>query len=169
MEEKYIKDYSYPLPKDPELLTKIYKKREFHINKIEPREILKKYEDIQKYRENECAETKEPKNHQLIVKNILTPNSPYKGLLLMYGVGTGKTLAAIQIAEQFKEQVKKYNTRIHVLVPGPNTKNNFINEILDTTNNVYFRDKNLSIKNISIENEKNVAYYNLSKYYNKTQ
>ena len=166
MKEIYIKDYSYPLPKDPELLSKIYKKREFHINKIEPRKILKKYEDIQIYRETECAITKEPKKHQLIVKNILTPDSPYKGLLLMYGVGTGKTLAAIQIAEQFKEQVKKYNTKIHVLVPGPNTKNNFINEILETTNNVYYGDKNLSINNKSAENEKKVAYYNLSKYYN---
>ena len=33
------------------------------------------------------------------------------------GVGSGKTMAALRIAEQFKEQVKKYNTRIHILVP----------------------------------------------------
>ena len=40
----------------------------------------------------------------------------------MYGVGTGKTMAAIGIAEQFKEQIKKYGTKIYVLVPGPNTR-----------------------------------------------
>jgi type I site-specific restriction-modification system R (restriction) subunit len=35
----------------------------------------------------------------------------------MHGTGSGKTMTALKIAEQFKEQVKKYNTKIHILVP----------------------------------------------------
>ena len=167
MTSEYIKDYSYPTVDDPELLKKIYKKREFYIHKVDKRDVLKNYNDIKKYRDETCLITKEPKEHQNIIGNILTPHTPYNGLLLMYGVGTGKTMAAVQIGEQFKEQVKKYNTKIHVIVPGPNTKNNFINEILESTNNIYFRDRNLAdnISDVDIENERKIATYNMLQYY----
>ncbi len=56
----------------------------------------------------------------------------------MHGVGSGKTMTAIQVAEGFKEQVKKYNTKIYVLVPGPNTRENFKKELI---NNPTFRSK----------------------------
>ena len=69
-------------------------------------------------------------DHQKLVSDFLNPSSGYRGLLLCHEPGTGKTLAAINIAEQFIPQVKKYNTKIYVLVPGPSTKQNFINEIL---------------------------------------
>ena len=46
----------------------------------------------------------------------------------MHGTGTGKTCTAIGIAEQFKEQVQKYNTKIYVIVPGTNIKENFKKE-----------------------------------------
>lgn len=52
----------------------------------------------------------------------MSPNTPYTGLILMHGVGTGKTLPSIEIAEQFKDQVIKYNTKIYISVSGPNVK-----------------------------------------------
>jgi hypothetical protein len=38
---------------------------------------------------------------QLFVKRFLAPDTPYSGILLFHAVGTGKTCAAITIAEQF--------------------------------------------------------------------
>jgi replication-associated recombination protein RarA len=35
--------------------------------------------------------------------------------LILFGTGTGKSCTAISIAEKFKEQVKKCNTKIYIL------------------------------------------------------
>ena len=39
--------------------------------------------------------------HQTILSNLINPNTPYKGLLIFHETGTGKTCAAIGIAENF--------------------------------------------------------------------
>ena len=59
----------------------------------------------------------------------------------MHGTGTGKTCTAISIAEQYKEQVKKYNTKIFVLVPGTNIKENFKKALLFCTGGTYLKNK----------------------------
>ena len=168
MDNTYIKDFSYPNQDDPNFLYKIYKKREFYNYKIPKRDILKTYEEIKNYRDsNYKPDIKEARPHQSIIANILSPNTPYTGMLLMYGVGTGKTMAVIKIAEQFKEQVKKYNTKIFVLVPGPNTKENFKKELIESTNNIYFNDKNIlnQLTEKELEYEKRIAINNASQYY----
>ncbi len=68
--------------------------------------------------------------HQNMVRDFLSPYSGYKGILLCHEPGTGKTLAAINIAEQYMDQIKQYNTKIMVLVPNRGTKTNFIDEIV---------------------------------------
>jgi hypothetical protein len=50
------KDFSYPDPNDPELLSKIFKKREFFYHKVPERKKLETYEEVQKYREQNCKE-----------------------------------------------------------------------------------------------------------------
>ena len=66
------------------------------------------------------------------LSNFITPETPYTGLLVFHGTGVGKTCAAIQIAEQFKEQVEKYNTKIYIVVSGPVLEQNFKNELLSS-------------------------------------
>ena len=51
--------------------------------------------------------------HQLFLKNLLSRNTPYNGLLIFHGVGVGKTCSGISIAENFKDTDKK----IIVLAP----------------------------------------------------
>ena len=145
MDKKIVKDYSYPNPDDKKLQEKIFKKREFYYNRIPKREVLKTDEEIQKYREENCPDEFdfELKEHQKIITNLMSPHTPYEGILLMYGTGTGKTASAISIAEQFKEQVKKYNTKIYVLVPGPNTRENFKKELVLTTGETYIKNKRI--------------------------
>jgi len=163
-----IKDFSYPDPDDLNLLSKIFKKREFYYYNVEKRKKLESYDEIQKYRDLNCKkDIKEPKEHQQLIKNFINPNTPYKGMILMYGVGSGKTMAAIGIAEQFKEQIKKYNTKIYVLVPGPNTRENFKKELIETTGNEYLKNKEIftQLSKTEINQEKKNAIYNALQYY----
>jgi DNA polymerase III delta prime subunit len=76
-------------------------------------------------------------------------------------------MSAIRIAEQFKDQVKKYNTKIYVLVPGPNTRENFKKELLTSTGETYLKNKeglNMMSK-LEIEREKKNAIYSALQYY----
>ena len=162
------KDFSYPDPNDPDLLTKIFKKREFFYHKVPERKKLETYEEVQKYRDQNCREGEIiPREQQAIVPNFISPNTPYKGVILMHGTGSGKTGSAILIAEQFKEQVKKYNTKIFVIVPGPNTRDNFKNEILTWTGETYLKNKNILNQMTKAEKDREIkiGLYAASQYY----
>jgi Rad3-related DNA helicase len=52
--------------------------------------------------------------HQRFVALYLDPLSPYRGLLLYHGLGTGKTCASIAVAQSFLEA----NKRVVVLAPA---------------------------------------------------
>ena len=165
---KLVKDFSYPETKDDQLLTKIFKKREFYYHKVPEREKMETYEDVQNYRDKNCREGEvQPREQQAIVPNFISPNTPYTGLILMHGTGSGKTGSAILIAEQFKEQIKKYNTKIFVIVPGPNTRDNFKNEILTWTGETYLKNKNIlnQMTKADIDREYKIALYAASQYY----
>ena len=63
--------------------------------------------------------------------------TPYKGLLLYHGVGTGKTCSAVTVAENFRDiygrQGKKgdEDKRIIVLVPNTNVESGWKRNIFD--------------------------------------
>ena len=136
-------DYTYPTPDDKNFQEKIFKKREFYYHKIPQRDKLEKYEDIKKYRDEICKGDFALREQQILLNNFLSPETPYKGLLIMHGTGTGKTCTAISIAEQFKDQVKKYNTKVFILTFGPNNKETFKSELLFCTGETYLKNKDL--------------------------
>ena len=74
---------------------------------------------------------------------------------------THNTCAAISIAETFKDQVEKYNTKIHVLVSGPILKKQFRNEIILSCTNSYI-DK-VEFSNSSSDRKKNLYMSGLNK------
>ena len=165
---KYIKDFSYPELEGPDLLTDIFKKREFYYYKVPSREIMKTYDDVKKYRALNCKQGDiDPREQQAIIPNYISPYTPYKGILLMHGVGSGKTMTAIRVAEQFKEQVKKYGTKIYVIVPGPNTRENFKKELLTTTGDTYLKNKEAlkQMSKVEIDRTKKMALYDALQYY----
>jgi len=158
---------SYPEPEDNDFQSKLYQKREFYYHTIPQRDKLENYEDISKYRDNICKGDFKLREQQIIPTNFLSPDTPYKGLLIMHGTGTGKTCTAISIAEQFKDQVIKYNTKIYVLTSGPNIKENFKSELLFCTGETYIKNKEL-LKQLSpsnTERESKIAIYNALQYY----
>ncbi len=141
--KKLIKDFSYPNPLDPNIQSKIYKKREFYYHYINQRPKMETYEEVKNYRDQNCKGEFKLRESQAILSNLMNPNTPYKGLLIMHGTGVGKTCTAISIGEQFKEQVRKYNTKIYVLTSGPNIRENFKSELLFCTGETYLKNKEL--------------------------
>lgn len=85
-------DYYYPNPSDPEFQSKIYKKREFYYHKTPERPLLEDYNDIKEFRDNICARNFSLHEHQSLLANFINPDTPYKGLLVFHGMGSGKCL-----------------------------------------------------------------------------
>lgn len=135
------KEYTYPQPEDEEFLTKIYKKREFNYHKIPRREKMTDYNEISNYRNTICKGDFKLREQQNILANFLSPYTPYQGVLVIHGTGTGKTCSAISIAEQFKDQIKRYGTKIYVLTFGTNGKETIKNELLFCTGETYLTNK----------------------------
>merc|ERR1711871_134616 len=161
------KEYSYPSPKEEDFQNKIYKKREFYYHKIPKRAKLENYDEIKEYREKICSGDFQLREQQTILSNFISPYTPYKGVLVFHGTGTGKTCSAIAIAEQFKDMVKKYNTKIYILTYGPNNKETFKNELLVCTGETYLKNKeNLSqLNEAEINREKKIAVHQALQYY----
>ena len=161
------KDFSYPNNDDEGLQSKIFNKREFYYHRIPSRKKLDTYEEVKMYRDDACKRDFELREQQAILSNLINPNTPYNGVLIMHGTGTGKTCSAIAIAEQFKEQVKKYNTKIYVLVPGTNTREGFKDQLLFCTGDTYLKNKELfsQITKEEAERERKMGIYSALQYY----
>ena len=157
-----IKNFSYPQIDDPDIQSKIFKKREFYYHQIKPREKMNTYEDIKNYREKICKSDFKLREQQAVMSNFFNPNTPYTGLLIMHGTGVGKTCTAISIAEQFKDQIKKYNTKIFFLTFGPNGRETIKTELLFCTGDTYLKNKEIldQMTYDEIEKEKKIAINN---------
>lgn len=138
-------NYSYPEQNDPHFQQKMYKKREFYYHKIPSRPVLTDYQDIKKFRDMACGGNFRLRSQQSLLSNFLNPDTPFRGVLIYHGVGTGKTCSAIAIAENFKDQVKKYGTKIHILVSGPLIKENWRDEIIKCTKETYLKDAGTNV------------------------
>jgi hypothetical protein len=85
--------------------------------------------------------------HQKLVKEYLTLQTPYRGLLLYHGLGSGKTCTAIAVAEGLKQHKK-----IFVFIPA-SLETNFYSEIRKCGHFLYRRNQHWLFVS-AIENEK---------------
>ena len=53
--------------------------------------------------------------HQLFLKNLISPNTHYYGLLIFHGVGVGKSCSGISIAENFRDIYGNEENKIIIL------------------------------------------------------
>ena len=83
-------NYTYPTNDDDNLQYKIYKKREFYSHKLQERPDIKNYEELKEYRDNICAGEIQLFDYQSLLGNIINPDTPYKGMIVFHGLGTGK-------------------------------------------------------------------------------
>jgi superfamily II DNA or RNA helicase len=108
----------YPEIKDNDFYEKIYLKKEFRDNEIkEKKDLLTSIQTKKEF-------ILEP--HQNFLKNYISPDTPYNGILIFHGTGVGKTCTAISIAEGFKKTLKNINKKILII---STLRQNFIKEI----------------------------------------
>lgn len=112
----------YPELNNSDFYKKIYHKKEFYKHRI----IKKK-----KTAEESCNPLEfNLLSQQKFLKNFISEETPYNGILIFHGVGTGKTCTAISIAEQFKNKVKHYQKKIMVIL-SKNIISNFKKQLYD--------------------------------------
>jgi len=109
----------YPDITDPEFYKKIYSKKEFHDYEVSH---VQEYNDEQHHSKKDF--TLQP--FQNFLKNYISPDTPYNGIIIYHGTGVGKTCSAITIAEGFKRSLKSMKKKILIL---SNIQNNFYNEL----------------------------------------
>ena len=160
-------DYGYPSINDEEIQKKLYERYFYYISP--KREVFKKYKDLEEFRNKTCNQKMQLFNHQAFLKNFMTPNTPYTGLLLLHGTGTGKTCSAVQIAENFKHLVRKYNTKIYILVRGPLLKEQWREQIRFCTGDEYLKSSknviNLDDDEFNLEENEYSINKNITAYY----
>ena len=120
--------YLYPHLDDEFLNIKIANKQEFEENKLK----ITIDDDFEKQSNEICNKDFELAPHQKFIKNFLSMYTPYNGLLLYHGLGTGKTCSAIGVAEETRKYLKfmGYNERI-IIVASPNVQENFYLQLFD--------------------------------------
>ena len=89
--------------------------------------------------------------YQKLVRDYLLIETPYRGLLLYHGLGSGKTRSAIAVAESLMS-----NKKVYVLLPK-SLRINFINEIRDFGEAVYMKDQHWEEKKVRTEEDRDTA------------
>ena len=114
-------DYQYyPELTDNDFNKKIINKKEFYINRYQLPNIEKKESNIF---------SKTPS--QKFIKNYISQQTPYNGILLWHEVGVGKTCTCIAIAENFVDFVYANKKKILILTPSTTLKETWMDEILN--------------------------------------
>jgi superfamily II DNA or RNA helicase len=121
----------YPDIIQKDFYEKIYKKKEFYMNRQIPIDISKTDDIQQDLCPSENTNFK-LQTHQKFMKNYLSVNTPYNGLLIFHGTGSGKTCSSITIAESYKNLIALSSKKILVIL-AKSVKSNFIKEIHDIT------------------------------------
>lgn len=122
-------NYLYPSLDDPFFSKKIAERKEFYDTRYEKPD---KSESIQVISDKLCNADFELTPHQMFVRNFMSFQTPYNGLLLYHGLGSGKTCSAISISEEMREYMKQIgsNRRI-MIVASPNVQQNFKLQLFD--------------------------------------
>ena len=154
--------YLYPHHDDEFFNIKLAHNKELMENKIK----INIDTDFEKQANEICNKAFELAPYQKFIKNFLSIHTPYNGLLLYHGLGTGKTCSAIGVAEETRKylQYMGYNDRI-IIVASPNVQENFYLQLFDESkleyNNGYWTINNCAGQNIL--DEINVMQKNLSR------
>ena len=119
----------YPSIYEQDFNEKIYKKKEFYKYRIPKQKLTEKEKQIQL--KNKCSNNEFVLTPvQNILKNFFNQLTPYNGLLLVHGTGTGKTCTSLQILQSLglfdKEYIKK---KPIFLITKANLYDNYYNEM----------------------------------------
>jgi len=120
-------DFLYPSLDDPMFNQKIATRREFFDTQYDG-----KITKIEETADAVCSADFELAPHQAFVRNFLSFQTPYNGLLLYHGLGSGKTCSAISVAEEMRQYMKQMGlAKKIIIVASPNVQDNFRLQLFD--------------------------------------
>ena len=119
----------YPSIYNNKLAEQLYNQNDFNLFKIKSKEkdiktLLEEFKKTSKksIKNQKISDTtKKPKknfeltNTQILLKNFMGPQSPYRSMLIFHGTGVGKTCTAITLAENLKHIVKNNKQYIYII------------------------------------------------------
>ena len=108
---------SYPEITDKHFYENLYMKKEFRDTEVKEKI---EWNPLQTSKKDFVLEP-----HQIFLKNYISPDTPYNGILIFHGTGVGKTCSALSIAEGFKQTLHKMNKKILII----STLKNFQTEL----------------------------------------
>ena len=125
-------DYLYPHLDDPHFNEKIASKKEFYDCKYDEK-TGDQFDNIKEIAQKLCDNTEfELEPHQMFVRNFMSFQTPYNGLLLYHGLGTGKTCSAISVCEEMRSYLKQLGiTKRILIVASPAVQENFKIQLFD--------------------------------------
>ena len=123
-EQKY--GFLYPSLDDPNFNYKIADKKEFYDNRYEAK-TPEQFQNIKEIAQMMCENTEfELEPHQMFVRNFMSFQTPYNGLLLFHGLGTGKTCSSISVCEEMRTYLQQLGiTKRIIIVASPAVQKNF--------------------------------------------
>lgn len=119
------------------------------------------------------------KNHQYLASNYINPQSPYGSLLLYFQTGTGKTLAAISIIDNFIRNDE--NTKAILLTKNEDLATTFKNQLFSTCSRYTSKEekdilltgspeeKNILLKKLEQKISRNYTFYNQGEFKKKVE
>lgn len=118
---------------------------------IDPLDTADSEEDLCKRQGDMSKNSRELLEHQKIVRDYLLAETPYRGLLLYHGLGSGKTCSAIGVAESL------LSTRhVYVMLPA-SLQQNFRGEIRKCGDPVYKFENYWEMKSMSQPENRELA------------
>ena len=132
-ENKINTDSLYPELTDPNFSKKIALKKEFDEVKIEQK-TREEIENIEQVATELCSPDIpfELEPYQMFVRNFLSSQTPYNGLLLFHGLGTGKTCSSIQICEDMRTYFNQIGIKKKIIiVASPVVQENYKLQLFD--------------------------------------
>lgn len=121
----------YPNISDPLFSEKIAALEEYGIFEIESLNNINNIKEFIDKADSLCQFEKT--RYQHLVSQYISPKSPYNGILLYHGLGSGKTCSAITIAEGFIKQQRTYSEPNIWIISKKGLKKSFEQEIFKTT------------------------------------
>jgi hypothetical protein len=120
----------YPSMEEEDFATKLTQFKDFNIKSrvhhaTTPEELVEVADRL-------CNEELELSTYQTVIRNFLSNDTPYNGLLLFHGLGTGKTCSAITVAEEHRQFLKESGLKRFIYVLGGlNIQDNFKKQLFD--------------------------------------
>mgnify|MGYP003328238821 FL=1 len=129
IENKDEFNFLYPSLDDPSFASNLSQRKEFYDTRYEKPDENK---PIQEIADQLCNTEFELAPHQMFVRNFMSFQTPYNGLLLYHGLGSGKTCSAISISEEMRSYLQQIgSTQKIIIVASPNVEENFKLQLFD--------------------------------------